>query len=267
MTDLSVRFGETKALERVDLTVRPGELTAVVGGDGAGKSTLLRVLAGLDIGRRGSVSIPAADRIGYVPATGGVYDDLTIMENLSFVAAAYRVVSWQPRARQLLAAAAIDGFEDRLAGQLSGGQRRKLAGCLALLHEPELVVLDELTTGVDPLSRTEIWRLMASAAARGSAIVAATTYLDEAERAVSVTLLHEGRVLAAGAPADIVAGISGSVDDRSEPTNGSLAWRKGRGWRQWDPNGVRSRQLTLEDAAIVLELQAELALTTQGDRP
>ncbi len=254
---VTVRFGTTLALDGVDLVATPGDVLAVIGGDGAGKSTLLRVLAGLDLGQTGSVDIPPARRIGYVPSAGGVFGDLTVRENLEFAASAYGVRQWEGRARELMRAAAIERFEQRIAGQLSGGQRHKLAGCMALLHRPDLVVLDELTTGVDPLSRTEIWRLMASAAAQGAAIIAATTYLDEAERAVGVTLLHNGRVLATGEPDQITGSIPGSVIDRAAPRDRSLAWRKRRRWREWDPTGVPTGAVTLEDAAIVLELDAE----------
>ena len=125
---------------------------------------------------------------------------------------------------------------------------------MALLPEPELLVLDEVTTGVDPVSRMELWRLVAGAAADGAAVVAATTYLDEAERMETVLLLHEGRPLAAGSPASIIEGIPGVVRVVDRPTDPRTAWRSGRRWRQWTPTGTTSIPLTLEDAAIVLEL-------------
>ena len=123
---------------------------------------------------------------------------------------------------------------------------------MALLPQPKLLILDEVTTGVDPLSRMELWRLVGAAASEGAAVVAATTYLDEAERAESVVLLHEGRVLATGSPADIVNEIPGSVTATDQP--GDNSWRHGRHWRRWDPDGTGGERLTLEDAAIVHEL-------------
>jgi ABC-2 type transport system ATP-binding protein len=120
-------------------------------------------------------------------------------------------------------------------------------------------VLDEVTTGLDPFSRIELWRIIAAAAAAGSAVVAATAYLDEAERAEHVLLLHDGRVLASGSPQSIVDGIPGTVDDLSEPDDPPRAWRRGARWRQWRPEGDRhgGARLRLEDAAIICELTAE----------
>lgn len=261
VADVTVRFGERVALSGVDLTVAPGQIHAVIGGDGAGKSTLLRVLAGLDLGQTGLMRLPAEGRIGYVPSKGGVVADLTVDENVEFVADAYRLRDWRPRGDALLERAALRPFGDRLGRQLSGGQRRKLDGSLALLAQPDLLVLDEVTTGVDPVSRMELWRLVAGAAASGSAVVASTTYLEEAERAETVTLLHEGRRLASGAPRAIVEGIPGAVFDRAEPEDRDRAWRRGVRWRQWDPTADPAMGIepTLEDAAIVRELMAGAA--------
>ncbi len=256
--DLTVAFGSTVALDSVTVLVEPGAVHAVIGGDGAGKSTLLRVLAGLGLQHRGAVRLPAQDRIGYVPSRGGVFGDLTVDENIEFVAAAHRLRSWRPRASMLLERAGIASFGDRLAAELSGGQRRKLAGSMAVLAEPDLLVLDEVTTGVDPVSRLELWRLMAGSAAAGAAVIAATSYLDEAERANRVELLHDGRLLASGSPDDIIDAVPGEITEEESPTDRAVAWRRGRRWRQWHPGAVTrgDRRPSLEDAAIVLELDA-----------
>jgi len=252
---LTVRFGSRIALQDVSMTIDPGVIHGVVGGDGAGKTTLLRVLAGLNLGATGEVWIPPAGRIGYVPPAGGVFGDLSVRENMEFIADAYRMRSWESRAAELLAGVGLDQFPNRLGGELSGGQRRKLAGSMVLLPEPDLLVLDEVTTGVDPVSRMDLWRLIAGAAARGAAVVLATSYLDEAERAERATLLHRGRVLAAGRPEEIIAGVPGSVKRVVVPADRSRAWRHGNGWRQWNPDGsVGDEELTFEDAAIVAEL-------------
>jgi ABC-2 type transport system ATP-binding protein len=252
---LTVRFGSIVALDDVDIAVVPGEITAVVGGDGAGKTTLLRVLAGIGLSYDGAVRLPEAGRIGYVPPQGGVFADLSVDENLEFVAGAYRLGAWRDRARDLLDRSGLGGFGRRLAGSLSGGERRKLAGSMALLPSPDLLVLDEVTTGVDPVSRMGLWRLIAGAAASGAAVVLATSYLDEAERARTALLLHRGRVLLAGSPDAIVAAVPGSVADTDVPTDPGRAWRHGRRWRQWDPAGTPTGGgVTVEDAAIVAEL-------------
>ncbi len=189
----------------VDLDVQPGTLTAVVGGDGAGKTTLLRVLAGAVAPTSGQVHVPARDRIGYVSAGAGVYDDLTVEQNLRFAAAAYGIPRDQVEARmvELLATTQLAGARHRLAGNLSGGMRQKLGFACAMLHAPDLLIMDEPTTGVDPVSRAELWRLVSTALAHGTAAVFSTTYLDEADRADHVVVLDRGRVVVAGAPGEV----------------------------------------------------------------
>jgi ABC-2 type transport system ATP-binding protein len=257
-TDLTIRYGETVALHGVSVECIPEEILAVVGGDGAGKSTLLRALANIEVPSSGTLTLPPQGRTGYVPSEGGIFPDLTIDEHLDFVSAAYKLSSWQGRARRLLERTDLAEFGDRLAGKLSGGQRRKLGAAMALLPSPELLVLDEVTTGVDPVSRMGLWRMIAGAAAEGAAVVFATSYLDEAERAGRVTLLHGGRVLAEGPPATVIAGTPGTVTTVAAPDESDRSWRRGRRWREWDPDGRRlvTEEISLEDAAIVAELRA-----------
>lgn len=258
---LVVTFGPVTALDGVDATFTPGRVHAVIGGDGSGKSTLLRVLAGVRPAEGGVVRRPPRGHIGYVATDGGFFPDLTVEENLEFVAGAHRLggQAWRQRSDRLLERAGIAPFRDRLAGVLSGGQKRKLAGSMALLAEPELLVLDEVTTGVDPFSRLEIWHLAAEAAAAGAAVVAATAYLDEAERAEEVLLLHQGRVLDSGSPSSVTDRVPGTIDDVDEPDDPARAWRQGARWRQWRPEGTRrpDQRIRLEDAAIVRELIAD----------
>lgn len=257
--DLTVRFGKVRALQSVTLELERGGVHAVVGGDGAGKSTLLRVLAGIGLEFEGTVRIPSRGRIGYVPAAGGVFGDLSVDENVQFVADAYKLSEWEARASALLKRVGLDRFGDRLAGNLSGGQRRKLAGSMAILPAPDLLVLDEVTTGVDPVSRVDLWRLVAAAAAGGAAVVVATSYLDEAERAGQVLLLHDGRSLAAGPPTTVIDAVDGVFRNVATPAPGAVSWRRGSQWRLWDRSGsgADGDAATLEDVAIVAELQAE----------
>ena len=200
VSDLTVRYGARTALEGVTLAVPAGAVTAVIGGDGAGKTTLLRALAGVVHPASGRVDRPARRRIGYVAGAAGLYADLTVAENVEFVRRGYGLTREQCRHRldNLLGRAGLTGTEDRLAGRLSGGMRQKLAFALAMLHEPDLLILDEPTTGVDPASRADLWSLIAGAAAAGAAVVLSTTYLDEARRAARIVLLTDGRVQAAG---------------------------------------------------------------------
>jgi ABC-type multidrug transport system ATPase subunit len=194
--DLTVRYGRRTALDAVTVEVAPGQVTAVIGGDGAGKTTLLRALAGVVKPAAGRVVRPDRRRIGYVAGVSGVYDDLSVDENVAFVAAAYGLTEADRdrRVAELFTRTGLRGTGSRLAGRLSGGMRQKLAFALALLHEPDLLVLDEPTTGVDPVSRAELWGMIAASAAAGAAVFVSTTYLDEARRAATVLLLEDGHV-------------------------------------------------------------------------
>jgi ABC-type multidrug transport system ATPase subunit len=209
LSGVSVRYGRLAALTDVSLDVPAGAVTAVIGGDGAGKSTLLRALAGATDVERGSVRRPERRRVGYVSGASGLYTDLSVDENIEFVGDAYGVrgETLASRRAELLRDVGLEGVEKRLAGRLSGGMRQKLAFALAMLHEPDLLILDEPTTGVDPVSRAELWRLIAGAAAAGAGVVVSTTYLDEAERAAWVLLLDEGRAVAAGPPDAVAAAL------------------------------------------------------------
>jgi ABC-2 type transport system ATP-binding protein len=265
LEDVCVRFGGRVALDAVTLPVDPGRVTVVVGGDGAGKSTCLRALVGLLPPEAGTVRRPAKEHIGYVPSTAGLYEDLTVQENLDFSADAYRLPADQ-RARieaEILERTGLARTRGRLGGQLSGGMRRKLAVGMALLHSPEMLVLDEPTTGVDPVSRTELWRLISGAAARGTAVAVATTYVNEAARAASVVLLEAGKVLASGSPEAILRGVPGALGTArgtARPT--PLSWRRGVGWRVWAPSGdlpadTARTDPDFEDAVVVAELAGE----------
>jgi ABC-2 type transport system ATP-binding protein len=254
---LTVRFGgDHPALADVSLQVLPGEVTAVVGGDGAGKTTLLRVLAGVPIPFTGRVMRPEAERIGFMPSTSGALRDLTVAENLGFVAGAHRIRPGE-RSADLLGRAGLAGFERRLARDLSGGMRQKLGVIMAMLPAPDLLILDEPTTGLDPVSRSEVWRLIGSAAAGGTAVVVATAYLDEAERATTLLVLHEGRGLLSGTPDSVAASTPGAVVDTDSPSDRTRAWPRGTRWREWIPGGSPGAvPPDLEDAVIVAALDA-----------
>ncbi len=240
---VTMSFGERVALRDVTLDAQPGEVTGVVGGDGAGKTTLLRILAGAAAPDTGDVSRPAADRTGYLSAGSGTYPDLSVEENLAFAAAGYGVPVKQARerTREYLERTGLAAARHRLAGNLSGGMRQKLGVIRAMLHEPALLVLDEPTTGVDPVSRADLWWLIARAAAGGAAVVLTTTYLDEAERAASVLVLDDGMVLARGTPDEIIAAAPGRIEISPERPRGEAArraWRRGGIWRVWIPPGA-----------------------------
>jgi ABC-type multidrug transport system ATPase subunit len=266
LQDVRLTRGRTVALDGVTLPADPGQISAVVGGDGAGKTSCLQVLAGLAEPDSGAVRRPARERIGYVPATSGLYADLTVAENMDFTARAYRIAGGEraPRAGELLSLTGLAQVRDRLGGHLSGGMQRKLALAMALLHAPELLILDEPTTGVDPVSRADLWRLITRTAAGGTAVAVATTYVNEAARAAHVVLLEAGRAVASGSPGDILRSVPGALgvmggDARPAP----LSWRRGASWRVWAPSG------TLPDGAAPVEpdfQDAVVAATLAGDQ-
>jgi ABC-2 type transport system ATP-binding protein len=270
-SELFVNYGKTVALSDVSLTAPAGEVTAIVGGDGAGKTTLLRCLAGSLAPGSGGVRRPSKELVGYLPATSGLYPDLTVAENLDFRATGYGMPRAAARARaaEYLDRAGLTAAAGRLAGQLSGGMRQKLGVIAAMLHQPELLVLDEPTTGVDPVSRSGLWWLIARAAAEGCAVVLASTYLDEAERCTSVLVLDAGKTLAVGTPDQIISAMPGTLWEapaRPSGPSAELAWRSAGHWRVWEPDddpepaGPVLIDPDLQDAVTV----AALGLTLQG---
>ena len=268
--DVSVRFGSTLALDHVWFRAEPGQVSAVVGGDGAGRTTLLRCLAGALAPTSGQVRRPGPLATGYLSAGSGTYPDLSVAENLAFRAAAYRVPPETARQRtaELLARTGLDKVTGRLAGQLSGGMRQKLGVIAAMVHSPDLLVLDEPTTGVDPVSRADLWLLITRAAADGAAVVIATSYLDEAERARHVLVLDAGSELASGTADQIVAAMQGTLtvtSTRPAGEAGRRAWRREGRWRVWNPDSAPSAgdggtvRPDLQDAVTVAALARELA--------
>ncbi|MEP7193399.1 MAG: ABC transporter ATP-binding protein [Actinomycetota bacterium] len=257
-----VRFGDTLALDDVSLDVEPGSVVAVVGGDGAGKTTLLRSLVGKVQVERGEVDAPSPQEIGYLPATAGSWPSLTVVQNMDFVGGIYGLAGTALVARrdELLGRASLLDVADRLASQLSGGMRRKLGFSMAMLHDPPLLVLDEPSTGVDPVSRVDLWRLVSEAAAAGAAVVMSTTYLDEAERAASLLALDGGRTLASGTLREVLDSFGGAIARTATPRRLDWAWRRGRDYHEyWPSSGDVPHDATavipdLEDVVITLSL-------------
>jgi ABC-2 type transport system ATP-binding protein len=205
-----------RALEGFDLEVAPGMLAALVGPDGAGKTTFLRLAAGLMQADDGELKVLGIDvdaspqdvqsRIGYMPQRFGLYEDLTVQENLDLYADLHGVTRDERKERyaQLMEMTALGPFTKRLAGQLSGGMKQKLGLACTLIRAPALLLLDEPTVGVDPLSRRELWQIILQLVHdEGQTVLTSTTYLDEAERCQRVVVMHEGKVLAQGPPSDV----------------------------------------------------------------
>ncbi|MFT8592179.1 MAG: ATP-binding cassette domain-containing protein [Bifidobacterium sp.] len=214
MDHVSVNYGSVKALSEFSASFKSGEVTVIVGGDGAGKSTLLRLLAGeITMGSGSVVGLPDSCGIGYQSADSGTWADLSVLGNMNFVG---KIFGMDMRQRQrridyLLERANLQDARHRSARDLSGGMRQKLGCIMASLHEPDLLLLDEPTTGVDPISREELWHLIDDEAKLGRTVVVATTYVDEAMRGSSMILLNHGRSLAQGNPADVMAQVPGRL--------------------------------------------------------
>ena len=232
---LGRRYGDRAALTGLDLDVRGGEVFGLLGSDGAGKTTTLQILAGLLDPSEGHARVLGYDsvrdaaqltaRIGYMSQSFSLYGRLTVDENLDFFAALHRVPGPEGAARkaELLAFARLDRHRERPARFLSGGMQKKLALCCALIHAPPLLILDEPTTGVDPVSRREFWNILYRALTAGTTIVVSTPYMDEAERCTRVALLHEGRRIACDTPRALRAGSGRMLEIAARPQRRALA--------------------------------------------
>jgi len=221
--DLTRRFGALTAVSGLTFDVAPGELFGIVGPDGAGKTTTLRMLAGVLRPDAGAIEVAGVDvvrrpedakpHLAYMAQRFGLYEDLTVRENLDFYADLYRVPSAErpERLARLYRMSRLGEFEDRLAGKLSGGMKQKLALSCALIHRPRVLLLDEPTFGVDPLSRRELWLILHEMVADGLTVVVSTSYMDEAERCDRVALLDRGLVLALDRPEALQGGLDGRL--------------------------------------------------------
>ncbi len=275
---LTRTFGESRAVDSLSLTVRRGEIFGLVGPDGAGKTTTLRLLAGLlditdgsatvagfDVARHAEATKPL---VGYMAQQFSLYGELSAVENLAFFADLFHVRGELRKARveRLLSFARLQEFRDRRAAHLSGGMQKKLALACTLVHEPEILLLDEPTTGVDPISRREFWDILTELHLEGSTIVVSTPYMDEAERCSRVGLMYDGRLVMRDEPARVRALVGRElIELRSED------WRRARQVLESVP-GVLEVQSYGETLRLFLDSaerripEIEVALLTSGVR-
>ena len=226
---LTRTFKKNVALRALDLRIERGEIFGLVGPDGAGKTTALRLMAAVMRPTSGRVSVAGFDsvrqaeairaHVGYMPQRFSLYADLSVLENLNFSADIFRVSGErQERIEQLLTFSNLTQFTDRRAGQLSGGMQKKLALACTLIHRPDVLLLDEPTTGIDPVSRREFWDILTDLHISGATIVVSTPYMDEAERCNRVGLLFKGALVECGTPEAIKSHVPGQlIELRPEP--------------------------------------------------
>jgi ABC-2 type transport system ATP-binding protein len=216
-------YGDHVAVVDLHLSVQPKEIYGLLGPDGAGKTTALRCLAGVMMPSAGQIKIAGQDVtqdpergrlvVGYLPQQFSLYGDLTVEENLQFLAQVRGLTGAQSAARidQMLQVVRLSEHRKKLAAELSGGMKQKLALCAALLHEPSVIILDEPTAGVDPFSRREFWELLLALRDEGAAVIVSTPYLEEAEKCSRVGFLLQGRLIREGAPAELRAAYQDEV--------------------------------------------------------
>src|SRR3972149_5830677 len=219
--NLRRNYGNISAVKGVSYSVAKGEMSGLVGPDGAGKTTTIRMLTGLLRPDSGNAEVLSYDllkqqnliknEIGYLSQKFSLYGDLTIDENIEFFADIHGVKNFKDRRNELLEFTRLTPFRDRLADKLSGGMKQKLALACTLIHKPKIIFLDEPTTGVDPVSRRDFWKILSSLLEENITIVMSTPYLDEAERCTRVALMNKGKVMVVDTPQNIRNQMLGEV--------------------------------------------------------
>ena len=260
---LTKSFPGVHAVDSLSFDVCAGEIFGLVGPDGAGKTTTLRMLAGIMPPDAGKATVAGFDvvrdpegakhSLSYMPQRFGLYEDLTVDENIRFYADLFGVHKAErtPRSTQLLDAAGMSEFRTRMAGKLSGGMKQKLGLVCALIHRPKVILLDEPTTGVDPVSRRDFWRILYELVSEGVAILTSTAYLDEAERCHRVALMHQGKLLFCDTPANLKSRMKKGVLSVTSPEPRQLRTELEK------TDGISSLVLTGDGVHVVVDNAAQ----------
>ncbi len=285
--NLTRRFGQVVAVDNLSMSVSHGETLGLVGPDGAGKTTILRMLAAVLRPTSGSAHVEGFDthlqaerirsRVGYMPQRFSLYGDLTVRENLDFFASIFSVPATARRDRfgRLLHFTGLAGFEERRAAHLSGGMQKKLGLACTLIHEPHILLLDEPTTGVDPVSRREFWEILSGLRVQGITIVISTPYMDEAERCTMVGLVYGGRLVVCDTPGKVRSLAPGQMIEVMPVAEGAVvgdALRRARSLVEGLPGVLETQtygellHLLVDDADIRLP-QVATAMIAAGIRP
>lgn len=275
------RRRDNPAISGINLQIPPGQLFGLVGPDGAGKTTILRILSSVMTPSAGSGAVLGFDvrrepeavrrRIGYMPQNFSLYPDLTVIENLHFFANINQVPREKKNQRiaEMLSFTRLERFQNRRAGQLSGGMKKKLALSCALVHGPQVLILDEPSTGVDPVSRRELWQILAQVVEEGVTVLVSTPYMDEAARCHQVGMLSQGHILVSGTPEELTASLPFDIIEvKSRPRKRMREVVAGaEGILQWRPVGDRLR-LSVERregqvARVLADLESALLADNQ----
>lgn len=264
---VSKRYGPTLAVDGLSLAVEAGEIFGLVGPDGAGKTTVIRMLTGILVPSGGALSVLGAanpekikGQLGYVPQKFSLYGDLTVMENIRVIGSLYGQAASEidARASAILGFTKLLPFKDRLADNLSGGMKQKLALAAGLMHKPRLYFLDEPTTGVDPVSRREFWQMLYGLNKEGTTVFVSTPYMDEAELCTRVAFMHNGRIVACDSPRGLRRAYPHKVLELATAAKNVKQLLAGSSVLDVNPFGDRYHLVVAEAAAAMAEIAAIL---------
>jgi ABC-2 type transport system ATP-binding protein len=268
MQNVTKKFGATIAVNDVSLSVNQGEIFGLVGPDGAGKTSTIRILTGLMSPTCGTINVLGSanpetvkDQLGYVPQKFSLYGDLTVMENIRVLGSLYGESETRIKqlAHEILGFTKLLPFQDRLADNLSGGMKQKLALAAGLMHKPRIFFLDEPTTGVDPVSRREFWRMLYQLNKEGTTIFVSTPYMDEAELCTRVAFMHNGRIVTSASPQNLRRSFPHKLLELETPIKTAKKYLQGCGVIDSNPFGEKFHLVVDDTASSIAKIRSVFA--------